>query len=160
MTETDTSSADTGTYQDWEVKTIVAGLDGSDRSLDAAQHAVSIARRYGAHLILATVVRPPEGWWGMAGEPPAPEAFSAAIVEARQGILDRAENDLDLEGVDWETVEEVGDPAGQLAELCRTRDADLLVVGRRGAGVVERLLVGSVADRVTHIAPCPVLTIP
>jgi nucleotide-binding universal stress UspA family protein len=34
------------------------------------------------------------------------------------------------------------------------------VVGRRGAGVVERLVLGSVADRLAHEAPCPVLIVP
>lgn len=145
---------------DWEIKTVVAGIDGSDQSLEAARLAAAIGRRFGARLILATVVRPPEGWWGIGGEPPAPEAFATAVVEARKEILDRAEAALDLEGIEYDTVQEVGDPAGQLTELCRSENADLLVVGRRGAGLVERLLVGSVADRVTHIAPCPVLTVP
>ncbi|HEX7100558.1 MAG TPA: universal stress protein [Acidimicrobiia bacterium] len=145
---------------DWDIETIVAGIDGSEQSLSAARLATVIARRFGARLIIATVVRPPEGWWGIGGEPPAPEAFANAVVEARKEILDRAEASLDLEGVEYDTVEEVGDPAGALADLCRREDADLLVVGRRGAGLVERLLVGSVADRVTHIAPCPVITVP
>lgn len=145
---------------DWKIETIVAGLDGSDQSLSAARLAATVARQFGARLILATVVRPPEGWWGIGGEPPAPEAFAKAVVEARKEILDRAEAALDLEGITYETVEEAGDPAAQLADLCRREGADLLVVGRRGAGLVERLLVGSVADRVTHIAPCPVLTVP
>lgn len=145
---------------DWEIETIVVGVDGSDQSLEAARRAVSIARQFGARLLIATVVRPPEGWWGIGGAPPAPDAFAAAVVEGRRKILNDAESALDLGGVDYETVEEIGDPASQLSELCRTEGADLLVVGRRGAGLVERLVLGSVADRVAHVAPCPVLTVP
>lgn len=144
----------------WNIKTVVVGVDGSEQSLEAARLAVSVARRFDARLLIATVVRPPEGWWGIGGAPPPPDAFASAVVEGRKRILDQAERALDLEGIDYDTVEEVGDPASQLSELCRTEDADLLVVGRRGAGLVERLVVGSVADRVAHIAPCPVLTVP
>lgn len=145
---------------DWEVRTIVVGVDGSPQSLEAARLAASIARRWDARLLIATVVRPPEGWWGIGGAPPPPDAFAAAVVEGRRRILDRAEEAIDLSGIDYDTIEEVGDPATQLTELCRSEGADLLVVGRRGAGLVERLIVGSVADRVAHTAPCPVLTVP
>ncbi len=38
--------------------------------------------------------------------------------------------------------------------------ADLLVIGRRGAGLAERVLLGSVADRLAHHSKIPVLIIP
>lgn len=145
---------------DWEIDTIVTGVDGSDHSLEAARLAVSVARRFNARLLIVTVVRPPEGWWGIGGAPPTPDAFASAVVEGRRKVLDGAEEALELEGINYETVEEVGDPAVQLSEVCSSEGADLLVVGRRGAGLVERLIVGSVADRVAHTAPCPVLTVP
>ncbi len=145
---------------DWNIDTIVVGVDGSEHSLEAARMAVSLARRFDSRLLIATVVRPPEGWWGIGGAPPTPDAFASAVVEGRRRVLDEAEEALDLDGVDYDTVEEVGDPASRLAELCSTEDAGMLVVGQRGAGFVERIVVGSVADRLVHIAPCPVLTVP
>ena len=144
----------------WDIKTVVVGVDGSDHALEAARLAASIARKWNARLLIATVVRPPEGWWGIGGAPPTPDAFAAAVVEGRRQVLDQAEKSLDLKDLNYDTVEEVGDPATRLAEVCRAENADLLVVGRRGAGIVERLIVGSVADRVAHAAPCPVLTVP
>jgi nucleotide-binding universal stress UspA family protein len=65
-----------------------------------------------------------------------------------------------VEGVEWEAIEEIGEPATALSDVCRDQEADLLVVGRRGAGIVERMVMGSVADRVAHYAPCPVLIVP
>lgn len=147
-------------HNDWAPKTVVAGVDGSDHSLDAARVAAAIAHRFDGKLFIVTVVRPPEGWWGIGGAPPSPDAFSAAVVEGRRRILDQAEKELELTGLAYETVEEVGDPAARLAAVCEDSHADLLVVGRRGAGLVERLVLGSVADRVSHIAPCSVLTVP
>ena len=82
------------------------------------------------------------------------------MSEAQRTILDAAVEQLDLEGLDWDASEEIGEPASALADVCRSREADLLVVGRRGAGIVERLVMGSVADRAAHYAPCPVLIVP
>ena len=136
----------------WEVNAVVAGVDGSDGSQRAAEHAAAIARHWKAKLHLVTVVRTPDGWWGIGGAPPSPEA--------QQKILSEMEHHLDLDGVDYETVEELGDPVSRLIGVCESTDADMLVIGRRGAGLAERIILGSVADRLCHLAPCPVLVIP
>ena len=51
-----------------------------------------------------------------------------------------------------------GVPAEEL--LSAAADADMIVVGSRGAGGFKRLLLGSVATQVTHHAGCPVVVIP
>jgi nucleotide-binding universal stress UspA family protein len=144
----------------WNPSTIVVGIDGSDGATRAAEYAVEIARRWGSKVLLVTVVRPPEGWWGIGGAPPTPEALSTALIEGQRQILDEVEEHLDLEGVDHDTIEELGDPVNRIVAVCEDNDADLLVIGRRGAGLVERVILGSVADRLCHLAPCPVLLIP
>jgi nucleotide-binding universal stress UspA family protein len=143
-----------------QVSTIVVGIDGSEGSDRAANHAAAVARHWKAKLLLVTVVRAPEGWWGIGGAPPSPEALSAALVEGQQRILAETENRLDLEGVDHETVEELGDPVGRLIAVAEANDADLIVVGRRGAGLAERMLLGSVADRLCHLSTRPVVVVP
>lgn len=145
---------------DWQVNTVVTGVDGSDGSRRAAEHAAAIARHWSAKLLLVTVVRTPEGWWGIGGAPPSPEALSAALIEGQQKILSEMEDHLDLEGIEHETLEELGDPVSRLIDVCDQNEADLLVIGRRGAGLAERIILGSVADRLCHLAPCPVLVIP
>jgi len=146
--------------EDWKPQIVVVGTDGSEQSQRAAHVAASLARRNSAHLVIVTVVRPPEGWWGVVGQPPPADHLSKALSEAQAEILDTTVSVLDTEGLSWETSEEIGDPATALTDLCERRGADLLVVGRRGAGRLERLVVGSVADRVTHLSPCPVLIVP
>ncbi|HUF16328.1 MAG TPA: universal stress protein [Acidimicrobiia bacterium] len=145
---------------DWQISTVVVGIDGSEGSNRAAEHGAAIARHWGAHLKLVTVVRTPEGWWGIGGAPPSPEALSTALIEGQQKILQDISSHLDLDGIDYETVEELGDPVSRLIAVCEINDADLLVIGRRGAGLAERVILGSTADRLTHLAPCPVLVIP
>lgn len=145
---------------EWPVSTIVVGVDGSEGSTRAAQHAAAVARHWKAKLKLVSVVRTPEGWWGIGGAPPTPEALSAALVEGQEKILNEIVETLDLEGVEYETVQELGDPANQILNVIETSPTDLLVIGRRGAGLAERVILGSTADRLTHLAPCPVLVVP
>lgn len=144
----------------WSPETVVVGIDGSEGSKRAAEHATGIARKWEAKLLIVTVVRTPEGWWGLGGAPPTPEALSAALIEGQKVILDQAEESLDLEGIDYEMVQELGDPVNRMLAVCEERSADVLVIGRRGAGLVERVVLGSVADRLAHLAPCPVLLVP
>ena len=145
---------------DWQISTLVVGVDGSEGGVRAAERAIAIAKHWNAKLVLATVVRPPEGWWGIGGAPPTPEALSAAIVEGQQKILGEIVDQLDLEGVEYQTVEELGDPTSRLLAVVEQHNADLLVIGKRGAGLAERVLLGSTADRLSHLASCPVLVVP
>lgn len=144
----------------WDPEIVVVGIDGSDHSRHAAAMAVALARQNGAALHLVTVVRPPEGWWGIVGSPPTPTALSKSLADARREVLDSVIADLDVEGLDLSTIEEVGDPARTLIQHCENVGADLLILGTRGAGLIERIMLGSVASRVAHDAPCPVMLVP
>jgi nucleotide-binding universal stress UspA family protein len=86
--------------------------------------------------------------------------MSVAIARARTEVLDPlAEEFTDAEcAVDL--IEEIGDPASVLLRIAENLGADVLVVGRRGSSLVERLMLGSVADRLAHEATCPVLIVP
>ena len=54
----------------WDPKVVVVGVDGSDQSIAAAHAAGALARCQSAKLIVVTVVRPPEGWWGIVAFDP------------------------------------------------------------------------------------------
>lgn len=144
----------------WDPQRIIVGVDGSEKSIHAANVAASLARARGAKLVIVAVVRPPEGWWGVVGSPPTAEALGDALSDAQQQVLDRTVAAVDLEGIEYETLEEIGEPSQRLIEACERLDADLLVVGRRGAGFLRRMVVGSVAKHVVDEAPCPVLIVP
>lgn len=144
----------------WNVDSIVVGVDGSETSFRAAEMAAAMARDRNARLLIVTVVRTPEGWWGIGGAPPSPEALSEALVQGQQQILREVESTTNLSGVDYELVEELGQPVSRLLSICEEHSADLLVIGRRGAGLAERMVLGSTADRLTHLSECPVLVVP
>ncbi len=144
----------------WDPVQIVVGVDGSEQSIRAARVAAGMAKAQASRLHVVTVVRPPEGWWGVVGSPPPAEALSASMERAQRSVLDKTLAAIDTEGVEVVSTEEIGDPASALSSYCEQADAGLLVVGRRGAGVVERLVLGSVADRLAHHAPCALMIVP
>ena len=144
----------------WAPKLIMVAIDGSDQSVRAAHVGAAIARQSGGKLHLVTVIRPPEGWWGIVGAPPPAESLGNALSDAQRAVVDKTVEALDLADIEYETFEEIGDPANQLAASAESQGADLLVIGQRGAGVVERLMVGSVADRLVHISRTPIMVIP
>ncbi len=144
----------------WDPKVIVVGVDGSEQSIQAARAAGALARARSARLIIVTVVRPPEGWWGIVGSPPTAEALGDSLSDAQRDVLDRTLRSVDLSGVEYEMQEEIGEPSARLIDVCVRVDADILVVGRRGASLLRRMVVGSVANHVVHEAPCPVLVVP
>lgn len=144
----------------WDPVQIVVGVDGSEQSVRAARVAAGLAHLKGCKLHIVTVVRPPEGWWGVVGSPPPADALSASMERAQRSILDATVAALDLEEIDVVVTEEIGDPATSLSQYCEDVGAGLLIVGRRGAGMVERLVLGSVADRLAHHAPCALMIVP
>jgi nucleotide-binding universal stress UspA family protein len=144
----------------WDVQNVVVGVDGSEQSRHAARVGTDIARKNGAVLHLVTIVRPPEGWWGIVGSPPTPSAMSKSLTEAQREILDSVVADLDLSDMKVIQIEDVGDPARLLLDYAHKVSADVVVIGRRGAGLLERIMLGSVANRLVHDADCPVLLVP
>jgi nucleotide-binding universal stress UspA family protein len=82
------------------------------------------------------------------------------LVEGQEQILRETEEHLPLEGIDYETVQELGDPTWKLIDVAEDRNVDLIVIGKRGAGLAERVMLGSVADRLCHHSPVPVLVVP
>jgi len=59
-----------------------------------------------------------------------------------------------------ETIESTGDPAATIIELSRRKQADAIVVGRRGRGRLEGLLLGSVSQKLACLAPCSLIIVP
>ncbi len=139
---------------------IIVGIDGSDNSRHALEWAIREAAVRHAPLTVLTVQATLIGYWGSPVLYPGDEDL---VEHGRKRAQEETDSVLEKIGVELRpssvTVRAVtGLPAEALLEAAA--DADLLVVGSRGAGGFKRLLMGSVSTQVTHHAPCPVVVIP
>ena len=93
-----------------------------------------------------------------------PDAFAAWMALYGEGVgpaFERVRAELGLpEPVVIETVTRQGKPSRETLEFARSTQADLIITGSRGAGLVDRLLVGSTATGLIRGAQCAVLAVP
>jgi nucleotide-binding universal stress UspA family protein len=140
---------------------IVVGIDGSDHSRRALDWAIGEAAVRQVPLTVLTVAQiVVQAWAGPAfAYATAQDMTREALEMAQKQTHDALEQAVLGSQRPSVTVKAVsGLPAEAL--LAAAADADLLVVGSRGAGGFKRLLMGSVAAQVTHHAQCPVVVIP
>jgi nucleotide-binding universal stress UspA family protein len=133
------------------LSTIAVGTDGSPTASEAVALAVELARRFNAKLVLLSAFKDSPGT-GSATELQWTSSSSARVRE----ILSRTEDELRRQGIDCTTRADAGDPADVLVQLAVECEADLLVIGSKG---MERRVLGSVPNTVTHKTPCSVLVV-
>jgi nucleotide-binding universal stress UspA family protein len=141
------------------IERILCPVDQSDISRRALEYAVVLAKRYGASVCAAEVV--PIGLPATEyPAAPAAMALSADDQHRHAAALDTFVSFARSEGVTVDTRVHSGSTVEQLlleAEQCR---ADLIVMGTHGRSGVQRLVLGSVAEKVLRRATCPVMTVP
>lgn len=138
---------------------IIAGIDGSSHSQYALEWAMRESAIRREPLTVITVQPIAASGWGGVLVFPGDEEIRAEAQQAAQKAADKAAQQLGDTAAPSVTVRAViGSPAEVLIEA--SRDADLLVVGSRGAGGFTRLVMGSVSSQVSHHARCPVVIVP
>jgi nucleotide-binding universal stress UspA family protein len=135
------------------ISTIAVATDGSETASKAVDMAVEMARRVDARVVLMSVYGGQPGSSGKVDE----RDFSWNPAAQLREILARTESRLKLdEGIDCVTRTGKGNPAKTLVEIAEQCGADLLVIGNKG---MDRRVLGSVPNSVTHNAPCSVLVV-
>jgi nucleotide-binding universal stress UspA family protein len=137
---------------------IVVGIDGSQQSGNALEWAVERARLGGEQLELlnAYTLVPELNVYGFSGAPSQPVDwyvdFSGQLLEAAATRVRELAPALTCK-----LTSQLGHPAYLLAEASEAADA--VVVGRRGLGSVASTLMGSVSNRLTSQAKCPLVVV-
>lgn len=140
---------------------ILVALDGSVASEEALGSSFAAGLfREGSRITLAQVVEPPSGALSCMLMLPALDR-TAVEREVATARLEQLASQLREGGLFADVKVVIGAGAAeQILELARAEESDLIVVGTRGAGGAERLLLGSVADKVVRGATQPVLVVP
>ncbi|RUM47019.1 MAG: universal stress protein [Hyperthermus sp.] len=131
-------------------KCIVVGYDGSDASRIAVNRALELARTLKARMVIATVVPPPTVF---LGELLVPEVIdTSSMEEEAHKRLKAIIAELGQGDVAVEEAVLMGDPADEIVGFAESNNCDLIVVGRRGKGGLERLILGSVSSKIVSIS--------
>lgn len=134
-------------------KRVLVATDGSASSAAGADHAVNIAASYGGELVALSVVDLPD------------EAFADApkladqLLEKARGYVAAIKVKADAAGVPCAVATLEGTVFDVVTRVARERQAGLIVTGSHGRTGLQRLLLGSVAEKVIGYAPCPVLVV-
>jgi len=141
-----------------EFKSVVVATDGSPHSSAAASEAIGIAKRNSAKLTVLAVVpadiaMPTDiDFAAIQREKLADQEMQVAEKNAK-AVKEAAQK----AGVDAQAFVMSGKPADAIMEIAKDKAADLIVVGSHGRTGLDRLLMGSVAERVIVLATCAVL---
>jgi nucleotide-binding universal stress UspA family protein len=149
------------------MKTIVLGYDGTRPAERALGRAAELAEAFRSTVIVASVASPlatgaaanvgAGGAFGLA--PFDYSAGAKAVEDVWQQHRARVSEELSGRGIACEFAASIGRPVEEIVELAEEHGADLIVVGTREPGFVERLFVGSVSQGVARRAHCDVLIV-
>ena len=140
------------------LETIAVGTDGSPTATKAVEFALDMADRYGANIVFISSYRPVSESRLRQEQRDAPEEIQWAINPAEdvEATLREVEELADQRGLKWKSEAREGDPSDVLVELAEKHNADVLVIGNRG---MQRRVLGSVPNSVSHKAPCTVVIV-
>jgi nucleotide-binding universal stress UspA family protein len=142
---------------------ILVASDGSEGAARAIDYAARWAKSTEADLVIANVI----GGYGL------PDNLVRAFTHAQHVWLDELLESLSAKtltdardrakaaGADKiELASRSGEVAQAIIEIAQERKADAIVVGKRGAGRVVGLLLGSVSQKLVSLSPLPVIVVP
>lgn len=140
---------------------IVVGTDGSQTAALAVRAAGELAGASGARLVVVTAFeRNPDVETARQSEVPDDLRWAASDRHQAEALAKRGRTIAREAGASDVVIStDVGAPAEVVLTAAEEHGADLIVVGSKGMTDASRFVLGSVADRVSHHAPCDVLIV-
>lgn len=141
-----------------QIKKILCAVDFSDYSRQVADYARTIAESFDAKVICLYAAPSLNQYVGFHVPPSSIENFVGEIVSGAEETMNNfiSEN---FEGVNVEARVVTGYAAEEILGVADGEDVDMIIMGTHGRRGIDRILFGSVAEKVVKSARCPVLTI-
>ncbi|QDZ39782.1 universal stress protein [Euhalothece natronophila Z-M001] len=133
-------------------KTILFPIDRSRETQEAVGTVTNLVKNFNSQLVLLSVVEP------QSEEKPDPRKMTSQ--ESVNELLEQVKSLFTEQSISPETLEREGRPAFIICDVADEMNADLIVMGCRGVGLIEEEADESVSNRVINLSPCPVLVIP
>jgi nucleotide-binding universal stress UspA family protein len=134
--------------------TIVLGYDTSGNAQLALDKAVEIARLDGSSIVIVVGYEIPAAYGGETGD------YRRAVRDLAEHAAGHAMAHIRDAGVPFEVELVAQRPAEALVAVAAERGAKMIVVGTHGEHPVKGVILGSVAHKLLHISPVPVLVVP
>lgn len=138
------------------IERILLATDSSEGARRAEEYACYLARLWGAEVIAVTVLEFPTG---MNPKHPVNEIYLTQLLKDATRNLAEAKARVSELGIAIETRIATGIPSEEILTTARTEGVDFLILGTRGKTGLAHVLLGSTAERVIRVAPCPVLAV-
>ncbi len=145
------------------MKRILVATDGSETADRAVEYAANLAKGHDASLLIVNVI----GGYSL------PDSVFRLFTQAQQAWLRELLESMSAQtltkardrarGLGVATIQlesRTGDVAQTIVDIAQEKDADLVVVGKRGEGRVVGLLLGSISQKLVSLSPRPVTVVP
>jgi nucleotide-binding universal stress UspA family protein len=131
-------------------------IDFSEYANQALEYAINLAGKLDACVTLLHVIQSvPLGGVDMGVTLPYTylQDLEAEVMQSMEACLAR----VTAAGLEGEIVVVHGVPFHEIVEMAKKQKADLIIIGTHGRTGLQHMLLGSVAEKVVRLAPCPVL---
>ncbi len=136
---------------------ILFATDGSQSATGAETYACALAHTWGATLTVMRVLEFPPG---MNPDYPINRVYLGELMKEATTQLVDLKARATSRGLSVHSHIATGIPSEEVLAVARAEGTELIVVGTRGKTGLEHVLLGSTAERIIRMAPCPVLTVP
>lgn len=133
---------------------IIVGVDFSDNSINCLEHALTIAKKAGADLMMVWVNIPSIAK-NLLSEKDAD--INQVVTEKFDDLVRKYQSQLYNGSITFAIRQ--GKVYKEIANLAKEKEADLILVGTHGTSGYDPFWIGSNANKLISIAPCPVITI-
>lgn len=138
-----------------EIKRILIATDGSEYTKEAVSTGLRLAKILGAE-VTALYVIDQTSFVSFPIDSSIVSVYSLLENEGKRAV-DEVKKEGEQQGIKVTPVVVEGSPTRKIVEMAA--DFDLVVIGTLGRSALSKLFMGSVAERVTRYAPCPVLVV-
>ncbi len=139
-----------------EISRVVVPIDFSSNTDKVVEYGLSIADKLGAQVLFFHVINNFQGYDMMLMHPSFLGMTKDLELKAEEHMAALVKEYAQREGGATGNVI-VGDAADEIISYAKLEKADMIIIGTHGVKGIEKILIGSTADRVIKKAPCPVL---
>ena len=147
------------------IKKLLVAIDGSQPAVKVLDFALDIAEKYASDVQIVSVVPPADSVIPkVTPATPPTEFYNIFINEVEKrlkSVLSEAFENAKKKNPALKVSTRLltGRPAEKIVQTAKDENFDMIVIGSRGLGGVEEIILGSVSDRVADTATCPVLIV-